>query len=342
MSYDVRDAFLQRVAEHVLSHSLEGVVLILHGGEPLLAGKDYVSDFFERARAIIPSACEIIFQVQTNGLAIDRGWVDLFAEYGVRVGVSLDGPREYNDTMRVSPDGRGSFDQTVAGLKKLLEHPHGDKVFGSVLSVANPSIPTDEFWKCWVDLGVKRFDLLLPMHTHENPPPFRNEQLTEWLITLFDLWWSHDDRSIDIRFYRNILNLMLGGELSTDYIGGRPTAIVVVETDGSIQPTDALRACENGMVDIKLNVAVNTFNDAMYHPFMAFGNHSASKLSDQCRDCAAVDVCGGGYLPQRYSSDRGFDNPSVFCESLFGIIRHIYGRVSDQLAAAGIQNGENP
>jgi uncharacterized protein len=46
--------------------------------------------------------------------------VDLdFAKYDVGIGISLDGPKEYHDKFRVDHQGRGTYDSTIAGLRKL-------------------------------------------------------------------------------------------------------------------------------------------------------------------------------------------------------------------------------
>ena len=51
-------------------------------------------------------------------------------------------------------------------------------------------------------------------------------------------------------------------------------------------------------------------------------------LPAACRGCVERDTCGGGYLPHRYSRDRGFDNPSVWCADLLRLFGHIRGRMA--------------
>ena len=57
----------------------------------------------------------------------------------------------------------------------------------------------------------------------------------------------------------------------------------------------------------------------------------AAALCQQCQTCPVLAFCGGGYLPNRYSAARGFDNPSVFCTDLETLIRHIHARVAGAL-----------
>jgi uncharacterized protein len=34
-------------------------------------------------------------------------------------------------------------------------------------------------------------------------------------------------------------------------------------------------------------------------------------------------ACGGGYLPHRYSSKNGYDNPSVYCDDLYSMFENM-------------------
>ena len=47
------------------------------------------------------------------------------------------------------------------------------------------------------------------------------------------------------------------------------------------------------------------------------------QIPHACQTCPERDTCGGGYLPHRYSRQRGFDNPSVWCADLLKLFGHI-------------------
>ena len=54
-------------------------------------------------------------------------------------------------------------------------------------------------------------------------------------------------------------------------------------------------------------------------------------LSQTCKACSLVHVCGGGYFPHRYSNLNGFQNPSIYCADLMKLIRTIHARVASDL-----------
>jgi sulfatase maturation enzyme AslB (radical SAM superfamily) len=56
-------------------------------------------------------------------------------------------------------------------------------------------------------------------------------------------------------------------------------------------------------------------------------------LCEACRACPFHDVCGGGYLPHRYSTERGFSNPTVYCRDLWKLITHVLEAAVRELAA---------
>ena len=58
-----------------------------------------------------------------------------------------------------------------------------------------------------------------------------------------------------------------------------------------------------------------------------------SGLSDVCRACDVVDVCGGGSVPHRHRAG-GFDNPTVYCGEMKALIRHVRTRLTETFVAA--------
>jgi uncharacterized protein len=85
--------------------------ITFHGGEPLLAGKEW----YRRALLILQQRFEgrLKLSIQSNLWLLDDEYCDLFKEYAVSIGTSLDGPEELNDTQR----GKGYFARCMAGIQ---------------------------------------------------------------------------------------------------------------------------------------------------------------------------------------------------------------------------------
>lgn len=110
------------------------VVVELHGGEPLTAGHDHVGAVLDTL-ATQPNV--IAVSLQTNGVQLDRAWLDLFdAHYpDLRIGISLDGDA-YGNSWRVGYDGRSTYERTIAALELLAER---DRTAG-VITVVTPAV----------------------------------------------------------------------------------------------------------------------------------------------------------------------------------------------------------
>ena len=154
----------------------------------------------------------------------------------------------------------------------------------------------------------------------------------EWLLTVFDRWYRGQETSV--RLFREIIQLVLGGMGAVEGLGLRPATSVVVDTDGAIKQLDSLSATYPGAAETGLNVAVNSFDEALSHPLTAVRQGGLSVLSGTCRSCPVVRTCGGGLLTHRYRDSNGFDNPSVYCQDLLLLISTIQKRVLSELRAS--------
>src|SRR5205823_3869435 len=135
-----------RIGEHARAHDLPSVDVILHGGEPLLAGTGWLTELAGRLRARVPAQVNI--GVQTNG---------------------------------------------------TLLRPHAN-------------------WSC--------------------PPP--GTGYADWLIAVFERWYSAPEQETRIRLYAELIQLVLGNPGAVEGLGLAPSTLIVVDTDGSIKQLDSL------------------------------------------------------------------------------------------------------
>jgi uncharacterized protein len=91
--------------------------------------------------------------LQTNGTLIDDDWCEIFTDYGISVGVSIDGPRE-STRHRVDWSGREVFDRVMRGMRRL----RAAGVYYDVIGVVGPeTIAEDpaELIRFYEGLGVE-------------------------------------------------------------------------------------------------------------------------------------------------------------------------------------------
>ncbi len=109
MRYEVAVNLISQVIALCHKKSRKTLTLIWHGGEPLLWGVENYRRIFEFADKHC-GGVRIRQCIQTNLSLIDAAYIELFKEYKVKVGFSLDGTKSINDLQRRTINGEGTFD----------------------------------------------------------------------------------------------------------------------------------------------------------------------------------------------------------------------------------------
>ena len=326
MSAATFDAVLDAIAQYCGHHESK-MSITFHGGEPTLVGAPQFDQLATRAASYLGSHLAGM-SLQTNATLLDERWVDVLLKHDVSVGVSLDGPRETNDRVRLDHSGRGSYDRITRGLQTLLVAG----IDPAVLCVVSPGELGICSYQTFRSIGVQRISFLLPDVSHDNKArlygAFGDTPVADYLIPVFDAWFDEEDPAVHVAPFWGLLRMMFGGAGETDAFGNLAMGYLVVETDGAIEALDALRVCEDGIANSGLNVLNHGFDDlATGVPLVEQAVNRGLPLPGACGSCVERDICGGGYLPHRYSKARGFDNPSVWCRDILQLLRHMRSRV---------------
>jgi uncharacterized protein len=95
------------------------LTIIWHAGEPLVMPVSFYDEAFRLIESLRPPQIRVRHSFQTNGMLLSKAWCDLFRTWQVGVGVSIDGPRRFNDAHRLGRDGHSTFDKTITGIRLL-------------------------------------------------------------------------------------------------------------------------------------------------------------------------------------------------------------------------------
>ncbi|MFC5179904.1 FxsB family cyclophane-forming radical SAM/SPASM peptide maturase [Actinomadura harenae] len=334
----VVDATARRIGEHVRAHGLTDIEVILHGGEPLLAGPDLIRRAVVTVRREVGARARVRVGVQTNGVLLDEPFLSLFDELDVQVSVSLDGDERGHDRHRLHADGRGSHAQTAAGLARLTAEPYRH-LFGGLLATIDLANPPVETYEALLRFQPPAIDFLLPHGNWDTPPPgldpgSPDAPYGDWLTAVFDRWTAAPRRETHVRLFRDLIALSLGRPSTSEQVGLSPAAMVVIETDGTVEQVDTLKSAYEGAAATGLHVGRDGFDAALALPATAARQIGADALSDTCRACAVGHICGGGQYVHRYRAGSGFRNPSVYCRDLFRLAAHVRDAVGRDLARA--------
>ncbi|MFF3356698.1 radical SAM/SPASM protein FxsB, inactivated metallohydrolase extension form [Streptomyces sp. NPDC002917] len=327
----------QRLAEHAVTHALPSVSVILHGGEPLLAGPARLRHVCEELTSALNGIAALDLRIHTNGLQLSPRYLDLFDEFGVKVGISLDGDRTANDRHRRFADGRTSHPLVLRAVDLLRQERYRHLNLGLLCTVDIRNDPHAVF-DALAELEPPLIDFLLPHATWEQPPPRPDGSPTayaDWLLSIFDRW-TEQGRPMPVRFFSSVLSTLSGGPSLTGYLGLAPTDLVVVETDGQLEQVDSLKSAYEGAASTGFDVFTHTFDEVAAHPGVRARQLELAGVSETCRRCPVVRSCGGGLYTHRYRSDSGFDNPSVYCADLEALVHGIEARTAAETKSAAV------
>jgi uncharacterized protein len=325
MSVEIAELTAKRIGEHARAHRSSDVVLILHGGEPLLAGHDLISHLVNATRESVGPTVRVDVRIQTNGVGLDDSYLGLLRELGVRVGVSLDGAAEGHNRHRRFASGRGSYAAVSAALDRL-RHDRYRHLFSGLLCTIDLRNEPVATYEALAAFEPPRIDFLLPHGTWDVPPPGRNPDPADtpygdWLVAVFNHWYSAP--KVGVRLFEEIMRLIWDGTSSGETVGLSPARMVVIETDGSVEQVDTLKAVSHGAAATGLHVTRDRLDAALLLPGVVARQLGDLALAAQCRGCPIHRVCGGGLYTHRYRSGTGFANPSVYCPDLMRLIGHI-------------------
>lgn len=334
-SADTVTAIARRIAEHASAHELAEITVVLHGGEPLLAGADRLDRIATTIRQACPTGISVDLRVQTNGVLLDESWLPFLRAHDIKVGVSMDGGPTQHDRHRLRRDGGGSYDSTARALRLLRAHPEH---YAGLLCVVDLDNDPVQVYESLLEFAPPVIDFMLPLANWTTPPPRHasgDTAYADWLVTVFDRWYRVPHQETEVRLFREIIHLVLGGRSSSDQIGLSPVAYLVVDTDGTFQQADMLKSAAAGQPETGLNVFDHTVDTVLSHPEVRARQEGVASLADTCQRCALVRVCGGGNYTHRYRAGHGFRQPSVYCRDLQRLIRHIASQVRSDLVAQG-------
>ncbi|MEE1752442.1 radical SAM/SPASM protein FxsBH, inactivated beta-hydroxylase extension form [Streptomyces sp. SP18CS02] len=326
-----------RLAEHAKNHALPSVSVILHGGEPLLAGPARLRRVCEELTTALAPVTSLDLRIHTNGLQLSPRYLDLFDEYGVKVGISLDGDKAANDRHRRFADGRSSHPLVLKAVELLHSerYRHLDLGLLCTIDVANDPVAV---YDALVGLGPPRIDFLLPHATWEEPPPRPEGSPTayaDWVLAAFDRW-NGQGRPVPVRLFESVLSTLAGGPSLTESLGLAPTDLVVIETDGTLEQVDSLKSAYEGAAATGYDLYRHSLDDVAAHPGIRARQLGLDGVGETCRRCPVVRSCGGGLYTHRYRRDNGFDNPSVYCADLEAIVRGVEERTAAATASPAV------
>jgi uncharacterized protein len=281
------------------------LTVIWHAGEPLVVPPGFYREAFATIERLRPPSVMVAHSFQTNGMLIDAEWCQLFRDWKVGVGVSLDGPRELHDANRKTRKGAGTFDRSIAGIRCLQAEKLPFHVI-SVLSAKSLEDP-DALLAFYVAQGIDHvcFNVEESEGSHVSAL-FGGGALPETLQGRYEAFlrrfWHAARDSGRVKFLREIdlalQRLFRPSEAPWRNIQTAPLAMLNVDSHGNVSSfSPELLGLKNEAYGDFLLGNINTQSLASIHDAC----QRSALLRDiqagvaACRaECEYFSVCGGG------------------------------------------------
>lgn len=325
MDISLAKEFVRQMYDYAKEMHQRKVIFIWHGGEPLLWGinnyaeiLDYMNDVF----------CDIYFKnsIQTNLSLITKKYIDLFKEHNIHIGFSLDGDKEINDTQRVYPDGRGTFDDIMTKVKLCRENgvSVGCIVVGSRKHIGRIKELYDFLSEN--ELNFKFNPLFNSGEAKANQDEYgiTPSEYADMAIELFDLWYNDSQNKLVESNFAEIASNIITKKTSHCMFG-----INCQENFFAVSPSGDIMQCGRFCDDeykkysygnIKQKTLKEILEDRKKHESFRRASYIAE---GSCSVCEFYSICHGGCLHEGFIKSGDFKHKTFLCSAYKKVFEHI-------------------
>ncbi len=288
----------QHTAENLIRQTLEfcdggSIYFTFQGGEPLIAGKDFFSQFVSTVNKYNTQDSKIYYGLQTNGTLIDSEWADFFAKNNFLLGLSLDGDENAN-RFRVDANMNNTFSKVKEAMDLLNKRGVDFNIL--VVATGHTADNIEDVYNYFKKLGIKYLQFipcLRPFGDKSVSPLYMNvDQYSSFLINLFKLYAKDyaNGEYISIRQLDNYVRLFLGQNAEQCGMNGYCSRQFVVEGNGNVYP------CDFYCLDEWLlgNVNTDSFEQIASNPKAYKFMRDSLQVDKQCQECEYFRLCRGG------------------------------------------------
>ena len=333
MTYEVLEEYIK---QYLTSVSQPVVTFCWHGGEPLLAGKEFFRKAVELQQQYAGGK-KIENTLQTNGTLVDEEWCCFFKENGFLVGVSLDGPRAIHDAHRVDCGKRPTFDKVMSAIGMMnrigvefnilatvnsASEGHGTEIYNFLRDITSyiQFLPVVEYIKCR-DKGLSPLIVSPDEEDCELAPwSVTSQGFGQFMCDVYDAWVVRDVGSKYVQLFDITLANWCAVQPSLCAFCETCGDALVVEYNGDVYPCDHFVYPEYLLGNINEKQLVDMYNSDEQR---RFGRDKREAMPLECKRCTYNFLCRGECPKHRFDvAKNGEPYLNALCEGYKMFFRH--------------------
>lgn len=310
----------RKAIDKLLELPTEKFILKLGGGEPFLRFRTITKliDYLDRCVRNRKKATRILLESTTNATLLDDEIVEFIKSHGMRLCVSLDGPKEIHDQMRPFPGGQGSYEKMVKGIEKLKDHGARFRVITVVgrHNVHQARRILDHF----ISLGITLVRFNPMVKTGTGRPNWERNGIApkEYFSFMKDvLQYISESRSFtEDNLESMIRNLMVrtrGFNCMRSLCGAGYTHITV-DPRGDLHPCALLRGSTRHICQGNIRSIESLWTSYANDPVVKEMPRRVVSNIPGCRECTWRHFCEGGCTLSAFAEYGNLYCPTSLCE----------------------------
>lgn len=332
MSLDLIEPIFKNLFESQLIE--QEFTVVWHAGEPLTMAIAFYKAAFQTINRLNQDCnqnrCTIHQAIQTNGTLINQAWCDLFKNYQVQIGISLDGLDFIHDAHRKTRQGLGTHASTMRGISLLKANNIDFRVI-TVLTTDSLDYP-EEMFNFFMEHNIKNigFNIDEKIGSH-NLSTFKNLDVEARYYTFMKHFYEltkNTNQYLKVREFE-VIKSKIYYEMPNKIKGQfTPFTIISVDCEGNFSTfSPELLSMKSDIYGdfIFGNVKDDTFESACATDKFQRINQDIQAGVDLCQHtCPYFSVCGGGSPANKYFENGLFNSAeTMFCRYTTKILTDI-------------------
>ena len=285
----MQEDVMQNLISQMLLLPIPLITFEFQGGEAL-CNVEGMKKFIELSEKTNEGHSKILrYRTVTNATLITDEFIDLVKKYDIKVGVSVDGPRDCTDKVRVDSQGNGVFNRIMSGVKKMRDN--GIEIDGAVCTIGQHNV---HHAKKIVDFFAKNNIEFKPRPVNVLGRELFSNLTTkpgEWFDAYKEMYYRSKELNINnasIHIYEENTYGPIRDYVCLRYPCGAAREIISVNPNGDVFPCDGFKGEETFKMG---NLLEESIFDIMKKESVCKLKNRTAKDIEKCSSCIFRAMC---------------------------------------------------